>query len=169
VEILPLNALQKRRLLEYCKKHGIDFMEIDSSLSYAEALSHLKALTPSTIDEISETWAKSLEDYEENVSLSDLYGVPYEAHDAAKPVITLKVYVKINRNTLTVARNRLKKHAKNVKFMFRQYVAIQGQPNEVFNILSKIEDLRPRVLRKTVKHNSAYAYLPGFGWTALPH
>jgi hypothetical protein len=165
---LPLNALQRRRLLEYCERHGIDPMEIDGTLTYAENISHLKALTPSTIEEISETWAKSLEDYEENVSLSDLYGVPYEAHDE-KPVITLKVYVKISKNMLTISKNRLKKHAKNVKFMFRQYAIIQGQPSEVFTILSKIEDLKPRVLRKTVKHNPAYAYLPGLGWASLPH
>jgi hypothetical protein len=143
-------------------------MEIDGTLTYAENIKHLKSLAFSSIEDLSEVWAKSLKDYEENVSLIDLYGVPYEAHDAEKPVITLKVYVKISRN-LTVAKNRLKKHAKNVKFMFRQYAIIQGQPSEVFTILSKIEDLKPRVLRKTVKHNPAYAYLPGLGWTALPH
>jgi hypothetical protein len=165
---LPLNALQRRRLLEYCERHGIDPMEIDGTLTYAENIKHLKSLAFSSIEDLSEVWAKSLKDYEENVSLIDLYGVPYEAHDAEKPVITLKVYVKISRN-LTVAKNRLKKHAKNVKFMFRQYAIIQGQPSEVFTILSKIEDLKPRVLRKTVKHNPAYAYLPGLGWTSLPH
>jgi hypothetical protein len=143
-------------------------MEIDGTLTYAENIKHLKSLAFSSIEDLSEVWAKSLKDYEENVSLIDLYGVPYEAHDAEKPVITLKVYVKISRN-LTVAKNRLKKHAKNVKFMFRQYAIIQGQPSEVFTILSKIEDLKPRVLRKTVKHNPAYAYLPGLGWTSLPH
>jgi hypothetical protein len=166
---LPLNALQRRRLLEYCERHGLDPMEIDGTLTYAENIKHLKSLAFSSIEDLSDAWAKTLRDYEENVSLTDLYGVPYETHEAEKPLITLKVYVKISKNMLTISRNRLKKHAKNVKFMFRQYAIIQGQLSEVFTILSKIEDLKPRVLRKTVKHNSAYAYLPGFGWTTLPH
>lgn len=164
--VFVLHIFQRRKLEAFCKKHGIDVQEIDSNLSYEENLFHLKALAPLTVEEISEVWSRTLKDMEENVSLSDIYG-PVNAENV-EPLIFVKIWLRISRNMLKILRLRLNSFSKNVRYVLKNYVVIEGSFEEVHTILGRIEDLKPKILRKSLKHSYQYAYLPGIGWTVNP-
>ena len=109
-------------------------------------------------------WARTLEDMERLTSLGDMYGVPYDMQGVEKPLILIKVYVKLRRKVLKIAQIRLKPFARHIKTISKGYIMIQGQPSEVANIISKIEDLKPRILRFSKRYDPNFQYLPGVGW-----
>lgn len=97
-------------------------------------------------------------------SLGDMYGVPYDMQGVARPLILIKVYVKLRRNVLKIARIRLRPFRKHIKEIARGYLMIEGQPSEITNVLSRIENLRPRILRFSKRYDANWQYLPGVGW-----
>lgn len=41
-----MHHLQKKKLLEYCRRHSLDYQEIDDTLTFSENKDHLKSLVP---------------------------------------------------------------------------------------------------------------------------
>ena len=157
-----LNHIQKKALTRICEKHGLDPAILDDSLSFQENKRILERLTVKTAEELT-NWARTLEDMEKHAELADTYGIPY-GFECEAPLILVKVYVKISRNRLKVAQVRLRPFRKHINEIVRGYFKIEGQPHEVANILRKIEDLRPRILRFSKRYDPNWQYLPGVGW-----
>ncbi|MCD6241103.1 hypothetical protein J7K27_06270 [Candidatus Bathyarchaeota archaeon] len=157
-----MNPFQKKALLRICEKHGIDTDLIDDSLTFEENKQVLESLTIKTAEDLI-NWARTLEDMEKLTDLADIYGIPYGFHSET-PLIIIRVFVRINRRFLRVFQNRIKPFHKHINEVARGYFKIEGQPHEVANILRKIEDLRPRILRFSKRYDPDWQYLPGFGW-----
>ena len=158
-----LNHIQKKALRRICERHGLDTQLIDDSLTYEENKRILESLTIKTAQQLI-AWARVLEDMERLTSLGDLYGVPYYMQGVEKPLILIKAYVKLRRNVLKIARIRLRPFRKHINEIARGYFKVEGQPLEVANILRKIEDLRPRILRFSKRYDPNWQYIPSFGW-----
>jgi len=131
-------------LMRICEKYGLDAQLIDDSLTFEENKRILESLTIKTAEDFI-AWARTLEDMERLTSLGDMYGVPYDMQGVERPLVLIKVYVKLRRNVLKIARIRLKQFRKHVKKVAKGYFKIEGQPSEVANVIRKIEDLRPRI------------------------
>ena len=149
--------------MRICEKYGLDAQLIDDSLTFEENKRILESLTIKTAEDFI-AWARTLEDMERLTSLGDMYGVPYDMQGVERPLVLIKVHVKLRRNGLKIARIRLKPFRKHVKKVAKGYFKIEGQPSEVANVIRKIEDLRPRILRFSKRYDPDWQYLPGVGW-----
>ena len=158
-----MNIFEKKTLIKLCREHGIDEALLDDKLTYSENLKALKRLIPQGVHELADLYAKSLLDMEKHTDLADMYGIPY-GFRSETPLIMIRVYVRINRRFLRVFQNRIKPFHKHVHEVAKGYFKVEGQPNEVANIIGKIEDLKPRILRICKKYDRNFQYLPGVGW-----
>ena len=157
-----MHPFQKRALIRICEKHGLDTQLIDDSLTFEENKQVLESLTIKTAEDLI-NWARTFEDMEKLTDLADIYGIPY-GFQSETPLIMIRVYVRINRRFLRVFQNRVKPFEKHIREVAKGYFKIEGQPHEVANILRKIEDLRPRILRFSKRYDPNWQYIPSFGW-----
>jgi hypothetical protein len=65
-----LNALELRHLKRFCTANGLDFAEIDSSITYSENKKHLRSLVPKRLEDLGGEGESQLEDYLDNHFLS---------------------------------------------------------------------------------------------------
>ena len=157
-----MRPFQKKALMRICEKHGLDPQLIDGSLTYEENKQILESLTIKTAEDLI-NWARTIEDMEKLTDLADIYGIPY-GFQSETPLIMIRVYVRINRRFLRVFQNRVRSFEKHIHEVAKGYFKIEGQPHEVANILRKIEDLRPRILKFSKRYDPDWQYIPSFGW-----
>lgn len=157
-----MHPFQKRALERICQKHGLDTQLIDDSLTFEENKRVLESLTVKTAEDLI-NWAKTLEDMERLTDLADTYGIPY-GFESGNPLILMRVFIRINRQFLRVFQNRIKPFQKHIKEIAKGYFKLEATPSEVFNIIARIQDLKPRILRISKPYDHNWQYLPIYGW-----
>jgi len=95
--------------------------------------------------------------------LADTYGIPY-GFQSETPLILVSLYIRINRRFLRVFQNRVKPFERHIREIAKGYFKVEGQPLEVANIIMRIEDLKPKILRFCKKYDPDFQYLPSLGW-----
>jgi len=161
-----LNALEKWRLRLYCKLHGIDYQEIDNSLTYHENKQHLETFRKSSLEELAKQYGAVYERMQKEIPESQRYGVIPESEE--EPVLIYKTVVYIVTRSLVLLKSQLSQFEKQVRF-FGSYAEITAQITETAEIIQRLEqkDVKVSLIGRSMVYQRAWQYIDGQGWRKI--
>jgi len=165
-----LNALEKWRLVQFCKQHEIDPQEIDNEVSYYENKQHLEQFVHKSPEDLAKEYGRILEVMEKEISLEQRYGVKQPYGETQEPALILfKTVVLFEARSVNLVKAYLKPYEKNLQFFKRSYIVITAQISETAAIIQRLEDKGVKVefVGRSTVHQRVWSFVPGIGWRKI--
>jgi len=165
--VFSLNALEKWRLVQFCKQHEIDIQEIDNEASYEANKQHIEQFIQKTPEDLAKEYGRMLAIMDKEISLSERYGVIPESED--QPLLIFKTVVLIKARSLNLVKAFLKPFEKNLEFYERRYLAITAQITETTTIIQHLESrgVKVQFIGRSLVYQAVWQYVDGQGWRKI--
>jgi len=162
--VFSLNALEKWRLHFYCKRHGIDYQEIDDGISYSENMKHLNEFVPKSLEDVAKQYARIYEIMDKEIGLGERYGVIPESEET--PFLMFRTVVFVRTRSVNLLKAQLEPFNKNIAFFKRSYLVITAQVRETATIIQTLEakGVKVQFVGCSMVYQRVWQWLPGLGW-----
>jgi len=163
-----LNALEKWRLVQFCKQHGLDIMEIDDTVSYDANKQHLETFIQKSPEDLAKEYGRILEVMEKEINIEQRYGVKQPYGEAQEPALILfKTVLLVKARSVNLVKAYLKPYEKNLQFFKRSYIVITAQITETTTIIQNLEDrgVKVTLVGRSMVYQKAWQWLGQLhGW-----
>jgi len=163
-----LNALEKWRLVQFCKQYEIDVQEIDDTVSYDANKQHLEQFVQRSPEDLAKEYGRILEIMEKETTIEQRYGVIPESEE--QPLLVFKTVVLLKARSLTLVKAYLKPYEKNLRFFKRSYLVITAQITETTAIIRSLEDrgVKVSLVGRSMVYQRVWQWIgPLHGWCKI--